>query len=143
MGQPNENSIGTKAEGASSGNSSNLADQDIQRFASGLYRFDSDKIYGTFERSELAALPKSLFYDGATARETYRGLFAYYVLGKNSQGGRARYHISEKTEELSKITPNYSRNPTAKQIIETVAGPTQSGIPAFLDPASPFRGQIF
>jgi hypothetical protein len=143
MSTPGTDSIGKQVDGSSSGNSSNLADPDIQRFANGLYQFDSDKIYGTFERSELAALPKSLFYDGATARETYNGLFAYYVLGKNSQGGRARYHISEKTAELSKITPNYSRNPTAKQIIETVAGPTQSGIPAFLDPASPFRGQIY
>jgi hypothetical protein len=106
----------------------------------GIYAFPSDKAFATYELSELRYLPKSLFYDAATSDGVYRGLFAYYVLGGSKDG--VKYHQSELTSGLEKITPNYSRNPTARQIIDTVSG-GQGGIPNYLNPASPFRGQIY
>jgi hypothetical protein len=115
---------------------------DIQRFATNIYSFPSDKTFATYEVGDLQALPKSLFYDAATSDGVYRGLFAYYVLGKGSAGGPARYHQSETTENLSKITPIESRNPTAKMIIDVTSNITNK-VPAYLDPASPYRGQIY
>ena len=44
-----------------------ILDSDIQRFAGGIFANEADKTYATFEESELKALPKSLFYDGATS----------------------------------------------------------------------------
>ncbi len=130
---PNNASIG--------GNSvANLADPSVQRFAEGLYRFQSDEKYATFELSELQALPKSLFYDAATSDGTYSGLFAYYVLGK-SRG--VKYSKSESTAYLPSITPIESRNPTAKAIIDATSKPGNGGTPAYLDPNSEFRGQIY
>ena len=115
---------------------------DIQRFATNIYSFPSDKTFATYEVGDLQALPKSLFYDAATSDGVYRGLFAYYVLGKGSGGGPARYHQSEITENLSKITPIESRNPTAKMIIDVTSNVTNK-VPAYLDPSSPYRGQIY
>lgn len=113
---------------------------DIQYYnTNGIYAFPSDKAFATYELSELRYLPKSLFYDAATSDGVYRGLFAYYVLGGSKD--RVKYHQSELTQGASKITPNYSRNPTARQIISTVSGGEK--LPNFLNPASPFRGQIY
>ena len=115
---------------------------DIQRFAQGIYSFESDKTFSTYELSELKSLPKSLFYDAATSDGVYRGLFAYYVLGSNNQGGKVPYHKSDTTQYLAAVTPIESRNPTAKMIIDTVSKKTGT-TPAYLDPSSPFRGQIY
>ena len=115
---------------------------DIQRFAQGIYAFESDKTFSTYELSELKSLPKSLFYDAATSDGVYRGLFAYYVLGSNNRGGKVPYHKSETTQYLSSVTPIESRNPTAKMIIDTVSRKTGT-TPAYLDPNSPFRGQVY
>ena len=104
---------------AAVGGQGNLADEEIQRFAEHIYQFDSDKVYGTYELSELSKLPKSLFYDGATAKGVYQGLFAYYILGKNGKGP-VKYQLSETTEYVQKITPTVSRNPTAANIIKPI-----------------------
>ena len=110
---------------------------DIQYYnTKGIYAFPSDKAFATYELSEIRYLPKSLFYDAATSDGVYRGLFAYYVLGGSKD--RVKYHTSELKEGLSKITPKGSRNPTAKQIIDTVTG--GSKIPNYLNPNSAFRG---
>ena len=114
----------------------------IQTFGKNIFKFDSDKTFATYELSGLVALPKSLFYDAATSDGAgFAGLFAYYVLGKGSGGKNVLYQESEMTKGLEKITPNKSRNPTAAQIIaETSGGKT---IPAYLDPASDYRGQVY
>lgn len=128
--------------GASSGGT--VADPTVQRFASGIYVSAADKTFATYELSELNDLPKSLFYDAATSDGVYAGLFAYYVLGKNSQGKKVRYDLSETTQYLQEITPRVSRNPTAKMIIDTVSGTWSAGtLPAYLDPNSPYRGQVY
>ena len=119
----------------------NRADKNVQSFASGIYKFDSDKTYGTFELSELKKLPKSLFYDAATTKGVYQGLFAYHVLGKRD-GGPVLYHLSEQTQYAKVITPIESRNPTAKAIIEGTSKSTGK-VPAYLDPDSKYRGQIY
>jgi len=112
---------------------------DIQKYnTQGIYTFDSDKVFATYELSELKTLPKSLFYDAATSDGVYRGLFAYYVLGR---GENVKYHQSELNAGVSKITPQASRNPTAKQIIDEVSGGTQ--YPNYINPKSPYRGQIY
>lgn len=115
---------------------------DIQRFAKNIYSFPSDKTFATYEVGDLQALPKSLFYDAATSDGVYRGLFAYYVLGKGANGKTVPYHQSETTQNLSVITPIESRNPTAKMIIDVTSRITNK-VPAYLDPASPFRGQVY
>jgi hypothetical protein len=113
---------------------------DIQYYnTNGIFAFPSDKAFATYELSELKYLPKSLFYDAATADGVYRGLFAYYVLGGSKD--RVKYHKSELTQGAEKITPKSSRNPTAKQIIDVVNG--GSKIPNYLNPNSPYRGQIY
>ena len=104
-----------------------------------IYSNAADKTFATYELSELKYLPKSLFYDAATSDGVYRGLFAYYVLGVNN--GRVNYATSELSAGLAKITPQESRNPTAKQIIDTVTRGAKG--PAYLDPSSPYRGQIY
>jgi hypothetical protein len=104
-----------------------------------IYSNAADKTFATYELSELKYLPKSLFYDAATSDGVYRGLFAYYVLGVNN--GRVNYATSELSAGLAKITPQESRNPTAKQIIDAVTRGTKG--PAYLDPSSPYRGQIY
>jgi hypothetical protein len=119
-----------------------ILDSDVQRFAGGIFANEADKTYATFEESELKALPKSLFYDGATSRGPYEGLFAYYVLGKSS-GGSVKYALSDKPEYVSKITSKESRNPTAQQIISSVTALGSTGIPAYADPSSPYRGQLY
>jgi hypothetical protein len=129
--------------GISTGNGSNLADPKIQRIANGIFAFESDKTYGVYERSQLSALPKSIFYDAATAYETYRGLFSYYVLGKGTVGGNVKYAISELTPGLQQITKNVSRNPTASQIIKETSKLNSGGVPAYLDIASEYRGQLY
>lgn len=126
---------------ASGNNVDNRADKNVQAFASGIYKFDSDKTYGTFELSELKKLPKSLFYDAATTKGVYQGLFAYHVLG-NRGGGPVLYHLSEQTQYAKVITPIESRNPTAKAIIEETSKSTGK-VPAYLDPDSKYRGQIY
>lgn len=105
----------------------------------GIYSFPGDKAFSTYELSELKYLPKSLFYDAATSDGVYRGLFAYYVLG----GGKdqVKYHKSETRRQLEKITTKVSKNPTAKQIIDTVNGGTNG--PNYLNPNSEYRGQIY
>jgi hypothetical protein len=113
----------------------------IQRFAEGIYASDGDKTFSTYELSELKALPKSLFYDAATSHGNPRGLFAYYVLGKN-RGQSVPYYKSETKDYLPEITPIESRNPTAKMIIDTVSKKTAVG-PAYVDPTSPYRGQVY
>ncbi len=142
MGVPNTDSIKNGISGVSSGGS--VADPTVQRFATGIYVSAADKTFATYELSELNDLPKSLFYDAATSDGVYSGLFAYYVLGKNTQGKKVRYDLSETTEYLQEITPRVSRNPTAKMIIDTVSGTSTSGsVPAFMDPNSPYRGQVY
>jgi len=134
MSTPNINNTGTSA--------GTVADSTVQRFATGLYSSESDKVYYTYELSELKALPKSLFYDAATSDGVYSGLFAYYVLGTGSGGSKVPYHKSESVDHLPSITPIESRNPTAKMIIDTVS--KKSGtVPAYLDSSSSFRGQIY
>lgn len=111
---------------------------DIQKYnTQGIYTFESDKAFATYELSELKYLPKSLFYDAATSDGVYRGLFAYYVLGT----GGVKYHNSELNSGVQKITPQASRNPTAKQIIDEVSGGTR--YPNYINPNSPYRGQIY
>lgn len=117
-------------------------DNDIQRY-SDVFSFPGDKTYATYELSELQRLPKSLFYDAATADGAYSGLFAYYILGKGKREG-VKYDISETKQELEKITPKESRNPSARMIIDTTSKITGvKGEPAYLDPTSPYRGQIY
>jgi hypothetical protein len=132
----------TLSNAASGSETANLADDRVQRFATGIYRNEADKTYGTWELSELRFLPKSLFYDGATSKGVYQGLFAYYVLGKRD-GGPVKYELSETTEYAKVITPVESRNPTAKRIIEETSKLGGGGIPAYLDPNSKYRGQIY
>lgn len=142
MGVPNTNSNRTGISGASSGGS--IVDSAVQRFATGIYVSAADKTFATYELSELNDLPKSLFYDAATSDGVYSGLFAYYVLGKNTQGKKVRYDLSETTQYVQEITPRASRNPTAKMIIDTVSGTQATGkLPAFMDPTSPYRGQVY
>ena len=117
----------------------NVADPNIQKFATGLYEQTSDKQFATYELSELKSLPKSLFYDAATADGAYSGLFAYYVLGK---GKGVKYHASETTDALISITPLESRNPTARMIID-VTSRMEGSLPNYLNPKSEFRGQIY
>lgn len=120
---------------------------DVQDFSSGkhIFKFDSDKVFSTYELSDLASLPKSLFYDAATADGAgYAGLFAYYVLGRGASGKNVKYHLSEMTNELKNVTPQESRNPTAYQIIATTSGKaSENSVPAYLDPKSPYRGQLY
>jgi hypothetical protein len=136
--------MGTTDGNNNSGNASSggTTVTDIQRFATNIYSFPSDKTFATYEVGDLQSLPKSLFYDAATSDGVYRGLFAYYVLGKGANGSTVKYHKSETTEEISKITPIESRNPTAKMIIDVTSRITNK-VPAYLDPASPYRGQIY
>ena len=141
MATPNTITPGNSSNDAGAANGFSEV-QNFQKAGKYIFKFDSDKIYATYEIGELQALPKSLFYDAATADGAgYRGLFAYYVLGKGSSGARVKYHESEKTEHLSKITPIQSKNPTAKQIIEVTSG--GKGTPAYLDPNSEYRGQLY
>ena len=114
---------------------------EVQKFATGMFKSSADMTFATYELSELKKLPKSLFYDGATATGTYQGLFAYYVLG--AKNGGVPYAKSETAGQVEKITPAYSRNPTAKAIIDTVSAKTSGGVPNFLSPESEFRGQIY
>ena len=120
---------------------------DVQDFTSGkhIFKFDSDKVFSTYELSDLASLPKSLFYDAATADGAgYAGLFAYYILGRGASGKNVKYHLSEMTNELKNVTPQESRNPTAYQIIATTSGKaSDNSVPAYLDPKSPYRGQLY
>lgn len=130
-----------KNEIADGGVSNGKGLDSLQNFGKGIYRFPSDKTYATYELSELKKLPKSLFYDGATSRGVYQGLFAYYVLGAKEG---VPYSESESKEHVEKITPKISRNPTAKAIIDAVsAKKDKSPLPNFLNPSSEFRGQIY
>ena len=119
--------------------------QDFERSGKHIFKFDSDKVFATYELSDLAVLPKSLFYDAATADGAgYAGLFAYYVLGRGASGKNVRYHLSEMTNELKNVTSQESRNPTAHQIISITSGKaSKSSVPAYLDPTSPYRGQLY
>ena len=141
MAEPNYTLIqGTNINTSNGLESAGNSVSDVQYFNSnGIYAFPSDKAFATYELSELKYLPKSLFYDAATSDGVYRGLFAYYVLGGSTD--RVKYHESELTNHSEKITPRYSRNPTAKQIIDTVIGSSRT--PNYLNPNSPFRGQIY
>jgi len=138
-----------KLQGTSLGinNPSNISEagttvSDIQYYStSGIYASSADKAFATYELSELKYLPKSLFYDAATSDGVYRGLFSYYVLGGSKD--RVRYDLSETKDYLQKITPRESKNPTAKQIMDVINGAGPSGIPSYLDPQSPYRGQIY
>jgi hypothetical protein len=115
----------------------------IQRFGKNIYSNVADKVFATYELSDLVSLPKSLFYDAATSDGAgYAGLFGYYILGKGSEGKSVKYHKSETRDELRHITPQASRNPTAFQIISETSGGTGK-VPAYLDPDSPYRGQIY
>ena len=120
---------------------------DVQDFTSGkhIFKFDSDKVFATYELSDLASLPKSLFYDAATSDGAgYAGLFGYYILGRGASGKNVKYHLSEMTNELKNVTPQESRNPTAYQIIAITSGKTsENSVPAYLDPKSPYRGQLY
>jgi hypothetical protein len=120
----------------------NIVDAGIQRFATGLYVSEGDKTFYTYELSQLRDLPKSLFYDAATSDGVYSGLFSYYVLGSGNRGKKVPYHKSESKEYLPGITPLESRNPTAKMIIDVTSKKTGKG-PAYMDPASEFRGQVY
>jgi hypothetical protein len=119
--------------------------QDFERSGKNIFKFDSDKVFATYELSDLATLPKSLFYDAATADGAgYAGLFAYYVLGRGAGGQNVKYHLSETTNELKNVTSQESRNPTAAQIISITSGKTsENSVPAYLDPKSPYRGQLY
>lgn len=121
--------------------------QDFERSGKHIFKFDSDKVFATYQIGELAALPKSLFYDAATADGAgYAGLFGYYVLGKGAGKSPVKYHESETIDELKKITTQESRNPTAFQIIATTSELSNKGkdvIPAYLNPESPYRGQLY
>ena len=134
-----DNIISRVTGGGESSNGQKISD--VQSFGK-IDKSVSDKTYGTYEVNELKKLPKSLFYDGATALGAYQGLFAYYVLG-DTPGNKVPYSNSESIEHVNKITPEYSRNPTAKAVIDTVTKKTKNGIPAYLDPDSVFRGQIY
>jgi hypothetical protein len=115
---------------------------EVQKFATGMFKSSADMTFATYELSELKKLPKSLFYDGATATGTYQGLFAYYVLGAKG-GASVPYAKSETASQIDKITPSYSRNPTAKAIIDTVSAKDSGDTPNFLNKESVFRGQIY
>lgn len=117
---------------------------DIQR-SSHVFSFPSDKNFYTFNYKEFKRYPKSLFYEATTAiDDPASAVFAYYLLGDNSEGSgkENKYHNSEKTEYLKEITQQASRNPTAKMIIDVTSAKT-NGIPAYADPDSPYRGQIY
>ena len=120
----------------------NVADENIQRFASGIYRSAADKTFYTYELSQLRDLPKSLFYDAATSDGIGNGLFSYYVLGSGNIGRKVPYHKSENKEYLPGITSLQSRNPTAKMIIDVTSKKT-GAVPAYLDSNSEFRGQVY
>ena len=117
----------------------------IQRFGKNIYSNVADKVFATYELSELVSLPKSLFYDAATSDGAgYAGLFGYYILGKGSGGKSVKYHKSETKDELIKVTPKESRNPTAFQIISKTSGLMgDPAVPAYLHENSPYRGQIY
>ena len=119
----------------------------VQRFGKNIYKSDSDKVFATYELADLVTLPKSLFYDAATSDGAgYAGLFGYYILGKGSGGKSVKYHLSETTDELKNVTPQESRNPTAQQIISVtskLSSSAEGAVPAYLDPHSPYRGQIY
>ena len=117
--------------------------QDFEKAGKHIFKFDSDKVFATYELGDLQSLPKSLFYDAATADGAgYAGLFGYYVLGRGTGGQKVKYHLSETTEELKNVTPRDSKNPTAAQII-AVTSEKRGTLPAYLDPASPYRGQLY
>lgn len=120
----------------------NLVDSSVQRFATGLYVSAADKTFYTYELSQLRDLPKSLFYDAATSDGVYSGLFSYYVLGSGNKGKKVPYHKSESKEHLPNITSLESRNPTAKMIIDVTSKKT-GALPAYMDPSSDFRGQVY
>ena len=117
----------------------------IQRFGKNIYSNVADKVFATYELSELVSLPKSLFYDAATSDGAgYAGLFGYYILGKGSGGKSVKYHKSETKDELINVTPKESRNPTAFQIISETSGLMGNpAVPAYLHENSPYRGQIY
>lgn len=116
----------------------NLSDPNIQSIAKNIFSSEADKKFATYELSELKMLPKSLFYDAATADGAFTGLFAYYVLGS----GGIPYHKSDSRDYINKITPIESRNPTAKTIIDVTSG--GNGVtPNYLDPESVYRGQLY
>lgn len=140
MAEPN---IITPAPLAGGGTSNGqVLSPEVQKFATGMFKSAGDKTFATYELSELKKLPKSLFYDGATASGTYQGLFAYYVLGAKGGAG-VPYAKSETIDHVEKITPKYSRNPTAKAIIDAVSAKGTDGVPKFLSKESEFRGQIY
>jgi hypothetical protein len=136
------NILGQDKPNTNTSSGGSVSDASIQRFASGLYVSEGDKTFYTYELSQLRDLPKSLFYDAATSDGVYSGLFAYYVLGSGNRGKKVPYHKSESKEYLPGITSLESRNPTAKMIIDVTSKKTGKG-PAFMDPASEFRGQVY
>jgi hypothetical protein len=138
----NPTSGNNDTSGASIGNFSSDV-QDFTRAGKQIFKFDSDKIFATYEIGELVALPKSLFYDAATSDGAgYSGLFAYYILGKGANGKNVPYHKSETKSSLEKITTPESKNPTAYQIISETSK-KKDGIPAYLNPNSQYRGQLY
>lgn len=104
-----------------------LVDLQIQSNNSPTFLNSGDKTFAVYEINELDKLPKSLFYEAASADRPYTGLFAYYVLGKG-----IRYDKSETVSASRKITPAPSRNPTAANIIKEVSKMT-NGVPDYMN----------
>jgi hypothetical protein len=120
-----------------------IVDPSIQYTDSPVYTNVGDKTFGSYESGYARdVFPKSLFYEAASADTPYTGLFAYYVLDNKN----VLYHRSETRSALETITPSSSRNPTAANIIKEVSKLTGSGDsakPAYMNPASLYRGQPY
>jgi hypothetical protein len=114
-----------------------------QQAAANIFYNDGDKEYGVFENQSDAinTLPNSLFYEAQTSEDGRSGLFNHYVISNGSfasGGGKLRYDQSELFNHNQKVTPEWSRNPTAQKIIEITTTSKN-----FLNPASRFISQPY
>jgi hypothetical protein len=124
-------------------------DKAILEKPSNVYSFNSDLEYAAFEdpTDAVKTLPNSLFYEAHSYEDGRTGLFNYYVIGDAKSGAsdsksgttnKFTYFESELRENNQKVTPDVSRNPTAKAIIDAT---TTNG--NYLDPGDKYIGQPY
>jgi hypothetical protein len=110
-----------------------------------LYANAGDGDWGIYETPENAKrLPYSVFYEGENTLDPMDGLFNYYFPNKSVFDGNQFlfYSQSELRKNLDYLFPYESRNPTARQIIDTIMK-EKNGPPGYLDKNSVYRGQPY
>ena len=126
------------------GQSSNtIGDPSFNLKAANVYSFNGDLEYATFENptDAVSTLPNSLFYEAHAYEDGRTGLFNYYVIGdtkKSTDGNKLTYANSELNSYNQSVTPEVSRNPTARAILTET---TSNG--AYLDPSSKYISQPY